>query len=103
MADTTPNLPLTDLRRVARLARLAPSDAALEAFRPQLAAILGHMRSLSELDLSSVEPMSHPSAEESRWDDDLPRDPLPTAAMMKLAPDAEPPFLKVPKVIGEGA
>lgn len=99
-----PNAPLSldSVRRVARLSRLALTDEQLEAYRPQLAAILGHMGRLASLDLADVEPLTHPLETTNRLDEDVPRPGLATDALMAIAPDAEPPFIKVPKVLGGG-
>ncbi|MFM9957507.1 MAG: Asp-tRNA(Asn)/Glu-tRNA(Gln) amidotransferase subunit GatC [Phycisphaerales bacterium] len=92
-----------DVRRIARLSRLALSDDQLESARSSMGAVLGHMATLRELDLEGVEPMVYPSDIENRMDADEPRPGLPTDVLMKMAPDAAPPFVKVPKVIGGGA
>lgn len=95
-------LSLDDVRRVAQLSRLALSEAQLEEARGQMGAVLRHMDSLRRLDLTNVEPMVYPSDIRNRMDDDVERAGLPTAVLMKLAPDAAPPFVKVPKVLGGG-
>ena len=94
-----------DVRKVARLARLAISDAQVREYRGQLAAVLGLMERLREVDVEGVEPMSHPSDRVNRLDQDEPREPattLSTEALMAMAPEKMEPFVKVPKVIGEG-
>lgn len=96
-------LSIEDVRRVSRLARLAVSDERLERYRAQLGAVLEHMRSLGELDLTGVEPLAHPTEDADRWDADEPRDPLTTSELMRIAPEVVPPFIKVPKVLGEGS
>ena len=91
---------------MAKLARLAITDEQAAAYRPQLAAVLGYMARLRELDLSGVEPMSHPTERTAELDEDRAREPsggLPTEALLAMAPEAMGPFVKVPKVIGEGA
>ncbi len=100
--DRASPLSLDDVRRVAQLSRLALSEAQLEEARGQMGAVLRHMDSLRRLDLTNVEPMVYPSDIRNRMDDDVERPGLPTAALMKLAPDAAPPFVKVPKVLGGG-
>ncbi len=95
-------LTLQQVRRVATLSRLALSDEQLEAMRPGLAAVLAHVRMLGELDLAAVEPMAHPLDAANRWDEDVPRAELPNDALMAMAPDTAPPFIKVPKVLGDG-
>jgi aspartyl-tRNA(Asn)/glutamyl-tRNA(Gln) amidotransferase subunit C len=91
------------VRKVARLSRLALTDQQVEAYRGQLSAVLVYMERLKGLDLSGVEPMSHPIDATNRLDEDVPGPTLPTSALMAMAPDALPPFIKVPKVLGEGA
>lgn len=95
-------LMLEEVRRVAALSRLALNDAQLETARAQMGAVLGHMNTLRRLDLTNVEPMVYPSDIANRMDDDTPRAGLPTAALMDMAPEKAPPFVKVPKVIGGG-
>jgi len=95
-------LTLQQVRRVATLSRLELSDEQLEAMRPRLSAVLAHVRMLGALDLQGVEPMAHPLDAANRWDDDTPRSELPTETLMAMAPDKAPPFIKVPKVLGDG-
>jgi aspartyl-tRNA(Asn)/glutamyl-tRNA(Gln) amidotransferase subunit C len=49
-----------DVVNVARLARLTLSDAELDMFTGQLAAVLDHARDVEALDVADVPPMSHP-------------------------------------------
>lgn len=106
MSGSTTNpvggLSMDDARKVARLSRLALTDEQLAQYREQLGAVLGYVEQLQRLDLSNVEPMAHAGDSANRMDDDLPRDGLPTEALMKMAPESVPPFIKVPKVIGDG-
>ncbi|MDX2116317.1 MAG: Asp-tRNA(Asn)/Glu-tRNA(Gln) amidotransferase subunit GatC [Planctomycetota bacterium] len=90
-----------DVQRVARLARLALTPAQLEESRVQLAAILRYVEQLRELDLTGVEPMSHPGDANNRLDDDTPREPMARDAFLRIAPATEGDYLKVPKVLGE--
>jgi len=96
-------LTLDEVRRVAALSRLALNEEQLEAARAQMGAVLGHMNTLRQLDLANVEPMAYPSDIANRMDDDTPRAGLPTSALMDMAPDKAPPFVKVPKVIAGSA
>lgn len=91
------------VRAVARLARLALSDEALEDHRRRLAAVLRYAQTLRELDLSGVEPLAHPHEATNRFDADDPRPPMPREALLGIAPAVDGPFIRVPKVIGEGA
>lgn len=96
-------LSAAEVRKVAGLARLALDDRQVEQYRTQLSAVLGYVQRLQSLDLSAVEPLSHPGEQTNRLRDDRPGPTLSTDALMRMAPDALPPFIKVPKVIGEGA
>lgn len=93
-------LSLETTRRVAHLARLALSDADLERMRVELGAILGYVEALRELDLEGVEPLVHVGDIANRCDEDTVRAPMATEALMRMAPASDPPFLRVPKVIG---
>jgi aspartyl-tRNA(Asn)/glutamyl-tRNA(Gln) amidotransferase subunit C len=91
-----------DVRKVARLSRLAPSDQEVELYRGHLSAILGYVERLRRLDLKDVEPLTHLSEAGNRLDEDTPGPTLPTGALMSMAPDKLPPFVRVPKVIDDG-
>jgi aspartyl-tRNA(Asn)/glutamyl-tRNA(Gln) amidotransferase subunit C len=92
-----------EVRKVARLARLDLPANRVEAMRSQLDAVLGYVARLRELDLAGVEPLTNVADAVNRLDPDVPGPTLPTQTLMKLAPDAAPPFLKVPKVLDQGA
>jgi aspartyl-tRNA(Asn)/glutamyl-tRNA(Gln) amidotransferase subunit C len=100
-----------DVLRVAALAHLDFSEPELETMRRQLDSILTYIEKLNELDTATVEPLAqvivggqaNPSLREDS--------PLPLAAsargeasdvaarILKQAPEAAPPFFRVPKVI----
>ena len=88
---------------VADLAHLELSDSELETYREQLDQILTYIEKLNALDTSSVDPLAQvvaaaadPSA---AWRDDETRGAGITAEALAAAPDAQPPFFRVPKVI----
>lgn len=92
-----------DVRKVAKLARLALPDDKVEPYRLQLSAVLGYIDRLRQLKLDSVEPMAHVGDTTNRLDADTPGRTLPNAALLALAPDKMEPFIKVPKVIDDGS
>ncbi|MBL8764602.1 MAG: aspartyl/glutamyl-tRNA amidotransferase subunit C [Phycisphaerae bacterium] len=114
------HLPAETVRRVARLSRLRLSDTEIESARSHLASILGHVSTLHTLDLRGVEPMTGvggagtivggggvdaDGAMIAPPRDDVPGPILPTEMLMRLAPDTDAPFIRVPKVLrdsGEG-
>ncbi len=97
-----PRLTADEVRKVARLSRLALSDEQVEKYRGQLSAILGYVERLQQVDLSGVEPMAHVGGAVNRLDDDAPGPTLTNQTLMKMAPDVMEPFIRVPKVIGDG-
>lgn len=101
-AETSHTLSADQVRKVARLSRLAVSDDRIEEYRAKLAAVLGYMERLRELDLSGVEPMTNVAGTVNRLDADEPGPMLDAASVMRMAPDSLPPFIKVPRVLGDG-
>jgi aspartyl-tRNA(Asn)/glutamyl-tRNA(Gln) amidotransferase subunit C len=98
---TRPPLTLEEVRHVAKLARLRLTDAQLDQYRTQLSAILDHIDKLSELDVSGVEPMAHPTEITNRLDEDEALPPMPIEHLLQNAPAVEDRFLAVPKVLAE--
>lgn len=96
-------LSTADVHRIARLARLSLTDDQAQAERTRLSAVLGYMERLRELDLTGVEPLASPLDASAPLRADRPGPTLPTDVLMEMAPQTAPPFVKVPKVIGEGA
>jgi aspartyl-tRNA(Asn)/glutamyl-tRNA(Gln) amidotransferase subunit C len=92
-----------DVVRVADLAYLDLSDAELETYRKQVDEILEYIGKLNELDTTSVEPMAQVLTDDQTADATLREDieiPCHAAAeLLKQAPDPEPPYFRVPKVI----
>lgn len=103
MGTSSDNLPISTVRRVARLARLSLSDAELEKHRSALSSILGYVETLRELDLKDTTPLAHPSDATNRLDPDEPRAGLHADSFMRLAPASDPPYLVVPKVLDDSA
>jgi len=92
-----------DVLRVADLAYLDLSDAELETYRKQIDEILEYIGKLNELDTTSVEPMAQVLSDDQTADATLREDvvvPCEVAGeILKQAPDPEPPYFRVPKVI----
>ena len=92
------------VRRIAGLARIAVSDAEVDAMVPELNNILGWIEQIGEVDTSSVEPMTAVIPNTLRLRDDVvDADPLTGGgkrdAVLANAPAAEHGFFGVPKVI----
>jgi aspartyl-tRNA(Asn)/glutamyl-tRNA(Gln) amidotransferase subunit C len=88
-----------DVEHVARLSRLALSEAEIERMREQLAAILAHIDTLRALDTEQVEPTSHAVPMENVMREDEPWSSLPQEAMLANAPDRSTDFFRVPRII----
>jgi len=92
-----------DVVRVAELAYLELSDAELETYRKQIDEILEYIGKLNELDTANVEPMAQVLTDDQTVDATLREDvvvPCQVAPeVLKQAPDPEPPYFRVPKVI----
>ncbi len=92
-----------DVLRVAELAYLDLSETELETYRKQVDEILEYIGKLNELDTTNVEPMAQVLTDDQTADATLREDievPCHGAAeLLKQAPDPEPPYFRVPKVI----
>lgn len=86
---------------VADLAHLELSESEIETYLPQLDQILTYVEKLNSLDTSGVDPLAQVVAAGTRtpWRDDQVRQSGVTEDALAAAPDARPPFFRVPKVI----
>jgi aspartyl-tRNA(Asn)/glutamyl-tRNA(Gln) amidotransferase subunit C len=89
------------VEKVSLLARLRLSADELERMTSQLAAIVGYVEQLSELNTDAIEPMSHPLEVFNVFRDDEPWASLPREAMLANAPHADGEYYLVPAVLGE--
>ena len=89
-----------DVLHVAALARLEIPEDEVDGVRDQLGAILEAVGKVSELDLSEVEPMTHPLDLVNEWDEDDPRPSLPREEALANAPDPFEGAFRVPAVGG---
>jgi aspartyl-tRNA(Asn)/glutamyl-tRNA(Gln) amidotransferase subunit C len=81
---------------VARLARLALTDAEVERMSSELSTILEHVERISELELEGVEPTSHVVELENVLRADEPRPSWPRERMLEQAPDPSEGAFRVP-------
>lgn len=88
-----------DVRYVANLARLELSDDEVTTFQPQLESILGHVESLTALDVADIGATAHATAVFGRMRDDRPHESLTQEAMLRNAPDQANGQIRVPKVV----
>jgi aspartyl-tRNA(Asn)/glutamyl-tRNA(Gln) amidotransferase subunit C len=88
-----------DVDHVARLARLALTDAEKVVMRDQLNAILVHIDALRAVDTEGVEPTSHAVPLVNVMRDDEPRECLSQDEALANAPDRAGEFFRVPRII----
>ena len=103
MSAQAPRITEDEVRKVARLARLSPSDETLHKMRAQLDAILDYVASLDALDVRDVPPTFHavPMSAMLRPDEIAPS--LPREEALRNAPKSDAGGFAVPKVMeGEG-
>jgi aspartyl-tRNA(Asn)/glutamyl-tRNA(Gln) amidotransferase subunit C len=89
-----------DVLHVAELARLRIPEDEIEGVRAELGAILDAVSKVAELDLSGVEPTSHPLDLVNQWAEDEPRPSLPREEALLNAPDPADGSFRVPAVGG---
>jgi len=87
------------VRHVAKLARIAMSDAEVEALVPEFNNILQWVEQLAEVDTDGVEPLTAVIDTKLRLRDDVVNDGDARDAVLANAPDAQHGFFAVPKVI----
>ncbi len=87
------------VRHIAKLARIAMSDAEVEAMVPELNNILGWVEQLSEVNTEGVEPLTAVIDQKLRLRDDKVTDGDKRDAVLANAPEGQHGFFAVPKVI----
>ena len=92
-----------EVLRVADLAYLNLSETELETYRAQIDEILEYISKLNELDTANVAPMAQVLADDQTADATLREDVIVScnvaSEVLTQAPDPEPPYFRVPKVI----
>ena len=98
MSDT---LSIDEIRRVARLARLALDDDEVRRFAAQLGDVLAHVAAIQSVDTADVPATAHIAGAQAPREDailpSLPRDEVLAAAP---AADLAAGLFKVPRVLG---
>ncbi|MEZ5141749.1 MAG: Asp-tRNA(Asn)/Glu-tRNA(Gln) amidotransferase subunit GatC [Acidimicrobiales bacterium] len=90
-----------DVAKVAHLARLTLTDAELETFTGQLAAVLDHAADIEALAIDDVPPTAHPIPLENVLRDDVVGPTLDRGEVLAQAPAVEDHRFKVPAILGE--
>jgi aspartyl-tRNA(Asn)/glutamyl-tRNA(Gln) amidotransferase subunit C len=87
------------VKRVARLARIAVSDAEAESLKGELNTILGFVEQLNEVDVAGVEPMTAVIPMRARMRDDVVTDGEIADKVVANAPEKADAFFAVSKVV----
>jgi aspartyl-tRNA(Asn)/glutamyl-tRNA(Gln) amidotransferase subunit C len=87
------------VRHIAKLARIAMSDAEVEAMVPELNAIIGWVEQLGEVNTDGVEPLTAVIDQKLRLREDAVTDGDCRDAVLANAPEGQHGFFAVPKVI----
>jgi len=96
---TASKISLEEVKKVARLARLSPSEDELKAMQHDLDAILGYVALLDAVDTTGVEPTAHAITLVSPLRDDDVRPSLSQADALAAAPASREGGFSVPKVM----
>ena len=89
----------TDVRHVARLARLELDEDEVASLTPQLDQILAYIDKLNELDTTAVPPTTHALAVENAFREDEVRPSIDRDAVLAGAPRTNGESFVVPRVI----
>ena len=89
----------TDVRKVARLARLAMSETEIETARTQLAGIFDLIAEMQAVDTQNIAPMSHAQDVSQRLREDRVTEINQRELFQSIAPQTEAGLYLVPQVI----
>ena len=89
-----------EVERIARLAHVSLDDEERKTLASELGAIVAWVRKLEELDVTDVEPTSHPIDIPTRLRDDTVGESLPAERGLGGAPQRLGDGFGVPRVIG---
>ncbi len=88
-----------DVQKVARLARLAMSEAEIESARAQLSGIFDLIAEMQAVDTKGIAPMSHAQDVSQRLREDVVTETNQREAFQEIAPQVEAGLYLVPQVI----
>lgn len=97
-----PSFSLDDVRRLARLARLALDDGQAARLARELDGVLAHVRALDAVDTDGVPPTTHVSVDRLPLRADVVVDGLDRDEVLAQAPARAPEGFVVPAFVDEG-
>jgi len=93
------SLDLSDVKRIAHLARIEIDDAGAETALQQLSGILGLIEEMQAVNTDGIEPMSHSQDVTQRLREDVVSETNQRELFQSIAPAVENGLYLVPKVI----
>jgi aspartyl-tRNA(Asn)/glutamyl-tRNA(Gln) amidotransferase subunit C len=91
------------VRHIAMLSRLKPSDDEVALFSEQLSAIVDYVEKLNEVNTDDVEPTAHAIPVENVFRADEVRPSISSDEALANAPQRDGDFFAVPKVLDQGS
>ncbi len=91
----------SEVKKVAKLARLDLTEKEVEEFTSQLSAILDYVAKMNELDTGNVEPLAHCLPIGNVFRQDVVKPSLGTEKALANAPERDNEFFKVPKILDD--
>ncbi len=91
----------SEVRHIAHLARLKPSDDEVRLFAEQLSAVLSYMEQLNEVDVTDVPPTAHALPVHNVLREDVARPSFTPDQALANAPQRDGSFFAVPKVLDQ--
>lgn len=88
-----------DIIKIAQLSRLHLDEKDIPKLSQQLSAILDYAATLDEISLDDVKPTAHAVEVSNIFRDDVPHQDSVAQTVLDQAPEAAPPFFRVPKVL----
>ena len=90
-----------EVKHIAKLARLGLTEKEIEKFQKELSSILDYMEKLKEVDVSKIEPTSHPLEVENVMREDKEKEKLKMKSkkLLELAPETKEGYVKVKSII----
>ena len=90
-----------DVRKVSKLARLDISEESIEIYSNQLEKILEHIAQLEKIDTTNVPPTTRAVEVVNVFREDFVEDSNIREDIIKLSPQREGEFYRVPKILSE--
>ena len=90
-----------EVKHIAKLARLGLTQVEIKKMQKELSSILDYIKKLKKVDVSKVEPFSHPIKIENimRKDEESKKPKAKSQRLLELAPEKKNDYLKVKSIL----